>query len=97
MSTTANLVNATEFAIGFDERDRARLHELWDGIIDSGHWTEGELTGRLESTWAEHDGMGAVASCSWSGGALAALEFCGVPARRSSAPPTPSWRRPSPC
>ena len=78
MSTTANLVNATEFAIGFDERDRARVHELWDGILDSGHWTEGELTGKLESTWAEHDGMAAVASSSWSGGALAALEFCGV-------------------
>jgi perosamine synthetase len=78
MSTTANLVNATEFAIGFDERDRARLHELWDGILDSGRWTEGELTGKLESSWAEHDGMAAVATSSWSGGALAALEFCGV-------------------
>src|SRR6266536_2090207 len=33
----------SKFAIGFDRRDRARLHELWDGVIDSGRWTEGEL------------------------------------------------------
>ncbi len=79
MSLTANqAADATQFAIGFDQRDRARLHELWDGVLDSGRWTEGELTEQLESAWAEHDGMSAVATSSWSGGALAALEFCGV-------------------
>ena len=32
------------FSIGFDHRDRARLHELWDGIFESNQWSEGELT-----------------------------------------------------
>ena len=35
------------FAIGFDERDRARLHALWDEVIDSQRWSEGPLTEAL--------------------------------------------------
>jgi dTDP-4-amino-4,6-dideoxygalactose transaminase len=69
------------FAIGFDARDRARLHELWDGVIDSGRWSEGDLTKGFEAAWAQHNGLGAVATASWSGGALAALEWAGVRGR----------------
>ena len=29
------------FAIGFDERDRARVHALWDEVFDSQRWSEG--------------------------------------------------------
>ena len=66
------------FAIGFDHRDRARLHELWDGILDAERWTEGALTERFERLWAEHHGLGAVAVASWTGAALAALDHAGV-------------------
>lgn len=69
------------FAIGFDARDRARLHELWDGVIDSGRWSEGDLTKAFEAAWARHNGLGTVATSSWSGGALAALEWAGVRGR----------------
>jgi dTDP-4-amino-4,6-dideoxygalactose transaminase len=69
------------FAIGFDLRDRARLHELWDGVIDSNRWSEGELTAAFEAAWAAHDELGAVALSSWTGGALAALEWAGVRGR----------------
>jgi perosamine synthetase len=79
MSTTARQVaDPTAFAIGFDQRDRARLHQLWDSVLDSGQWGEGRLTADLETAWATHDGMAAVAMSGWSGGALAALELCGV-------------------
>jgi dTDP-4-amino-4,6-dideoxygalactose transaminase len=66
------------FAIGFDERDRARLHALIDEVLDSGRWTEAELTRRFESAWEQHNGLPAVALSSWAGGALAALDFAGV-------------------
>ena len=66
------------FAIGFDPRDRARLHELWDEVIDSQRWTEGPLTERFEAAWAEWNELGAVAFSGWTGAALAALEFAGV-------------------
>ncbi len=66
------------FAIGFDERDRARLHELWDEVIASQRWSEGPLTAAFEQAWARWNGLGAVAFSGWTGAALAALEFAGV-------------------
>jgi dTDP-4-amino-4,6-dideoxygalactose transaminase len=73
-------VDATAFAIGFDQRDRARLHELWDEVLDSGRWTEGPLVDRLEERWQSDLGAAAApaAFAGWSGAALAALEFAGV-------------------
>jgi dTDP-4-amino-4,6-dideoxygalactose transaminase len=78
MSTASTLPEFARFAIGFDERDRARVHELIDEVIDSGHWTEGRLTERLEAEWERWNGAPAVALSSWAGGALAALDFAAV-------------------
>src|SRR4051794_25233342 len=66
------------FAIGFDPRDRERLHALWDEVIDSQRWSEGPLTERFEQAWADWNGVGAVAFSGWTGAALTALEFAGV-------------------
>jgi len=67
-----------QFAIGFDRRDRLRLHELWDQVIDAERWSEGPLTDAFEAAWAASNGLPAVAFGSWSGAALAALSFVGV-------------------
>jgi len=40
------------FAIGFDQRDRERVHALWERIFDSNQWSEGELTRQFETAWA---------------------------------------------
>ncbi|GAC1519937.1 MAG: DegT/DnrJ/EryC1/StrS family aminotransferase [Thermoleophilaceae bacterium] len=72
------LPDFSKFAIGFDERDRSRLHELWDGVIDSGRWSEGDLTKAFESAWEGWNGLPAVAMSGWTGGALAALDFAEV-------------------
>jgi len=66
------------FAIGFDERDRARLHELWDEVITSQRWSEGPLTERFEAAWSAWNGLPSVATSGWTGAAMAALEFAGV-------------------
>jgi perosamine synthetase len=63
------------FAIGFDHRDRARLHELWEGVLDREQWSGGPLTVEFESAWDAWSGRRAVAMSSWTGAALAALEF----------------------
>jgi dTDP-4-amino-4,6-dideoxygalactose transaminase len=73
--TTAEIAR---FAIGFDHRDRARLHELWDRILDEERWSEGVLTLEFEKLWAVWNGLPAVAYGSWSGAALAVLEYAGV-------------------
>jgi dTDP-4-amino-4,6-dideoxygalactose transaminase len=66
------------FSIGFDRRDRQRLHELWDAVIDSEQWSHGDMNRRFEEAWAAWNGAGAVAMGSWAGGAVAALEYAGV-------------------
>src|SRR2546423_8900679 len=66
------------FAIGFDHRDRDRLHALWDQVLDAERWSEGELTAAFESAWGTWNELDAVAFSSWSGAALAVLEFAGV-------------------
>jgi perosamine synthetase len=68
----------SEFAIGFDPRDRERLHRLWDEVIDSQQWSHGEMTRRFEAAWSAWNGLPAVATGSWAGGALAALDYAGV-------------------
>jgi dTDP-4-amino-4,6-dideoxygalactose transaminase len=68
----------SSFAIGFDPRDRARLHALIDQVLDSQRWTEAEMVDRLEAAWELWNGLPAVAVSSWAGGALAALQFAGV-------------------
>lgn len=68
----------SSFKIGFDERDRARLHGLWDGIIDAQRWTEGPFTERFEALWGDWAAAPALAFSGWTGAALAALEFFGL-------------------
>jgi perosamine synthetase len=81
MSTASAPPSFTKFAIGFDHRDRARLHALIDEVLDSERWSEAELTSRFEAAWEDHNGLASVAFSSWAGGALAALEFAGVRGR----------------
>src|SRR5689334_10480715 len=66
------------FAIGFDPRDRERLHALWDEVIDSQQWSHGRMTERFEAAWEAWNGLPSVAMSGWAGGALAALEYGGV-------------------
>lgn len=68
-------MNIDSFAIGFDHRDRARLHDLWEGILDRAQWSGGPLTEEFERLWEGWNGRRAVATSSWAGAALAALEF----------------------
>jgi perosamine synthetase len=77
-SSQDTVADYARFAIGFDPRDRPRFHALIDEVIDSGHWTEGEMTERFEAAWAAQNGADAVATSSWAGGAMAALKFAEV-------------------
>lgn len=70
--------DVARFAIGFDLRDRERLHTMWDEIFDAQRWSEGPFTERFEALWSEWNELSAVAFSSWTGGAMAALEFIGV-------------------
>ncbi|HWB23012.1 MAG TPA: DegT/DnrJ/EryC1/StrS family aminotransferase [Gaiellaceae bacterium] len=73
--TTADIAR---FAIGFDHRDRMRLHELWNSILDEERWSEGELTKQFEASWETWNGLPSVAFSNWSGASLSVLEYAGV-------------------
>jgi perosamine synthetase len=81
--TTASAENQgapefASFAIGFDDRDRARLHALIDEVLDSNRWSEATMTERFEAAWETWNGLPSVAVSSWAGGAMAALHFAQV-------------------
>jgi dTDP-4-amino-4,6-dideoxygalactose transaminase len=78
MTTASASPDFARFAIGFDHRDRARLHGLIDEVLDSERWTEATMTERFEAAWEAWNEAPAVASSSWAGGAMAALHFAGV-------------------
>jgi len=77
-ASTESTPDFSRFAIGFDQRDRARFHALIDEILDSNRWSEADLTARFEQAWEAWNGLPAVATGSWAGGALAALHYAQV-------------------
>ncbi len=74
------------FAIGFDQRDRARLHALWDRVIDAQRWSQGPLTDEFEAAWAAWNGLPSVAMGSWSGAARGSARVRGRAGRDRALP-----------
>jgi len=67
-----------QFSIGFDPRDKTRLLGMWEAILTAQRWSEGPFTARFEELWSAWNGLASVATASWTGAALAALEYIGV-------------------
>jgi perosamine synthetase len=78
MTTASATPSFDKFAIGFDPRDRGRLHALIDEVLDSNRWSEADMAARFEAAWETWNEAPAVALSSWAGGAIAALHFAGV-------------------
>jgi perosamine synthetase len=78
MTTASATSSFDKFAIGFDHRDRSRLHALIDEVLDSNRWSEADMVARFEATWQAWNDTASVALSSWAGGAMAALHFAGV-------------------
>ena len=78
MTTASATPSFDKFAIGFDPRDRDRLHALIDEVLDSNRWSEADMAARFEAAWETWNEAPAVAVSSWAGGAIAALHFAGV-------------------
>lgn len=63
------------FSIGFDKRDLPKIHEAFDKIVASNKWTESYYTELFENKWEEINSLPTVSFSSWSGAAMAAMEF----------------------
>ena len=83
------------FAIGFDQRDRARLHALWESVFDSERWSEGALTAEFEGSWARWNGVeerwrstaGRARRLQLSNGSASAARRCSCPSNTFMATP----------
>ena len=78
MAHSIQIPDASQFTIGFDHRDRERLHTMWDEIFETQRWSEGPFTEQFEQAWQGWNNLPGVALSSWSGGAMAALDFIDV-------------------
>ena len=67
-----------KFTIGFEKEDTEKLHRYWDEIIENQQWSEGRFTEKFEEKWSEYNQLHSVAYSSWSGAALAVLEFFNI-------------------
>jgi dTDP-4-amino-4,6-dideoxygalactose transaminase len=67
-----------KFTISFDKSDIKKVHGYWDEIFTSQTWSEGKFTTLFEDAWGAYSKTRAVAFSSWSGAALAALEYYNV-------------------
>ncbi len=67
-----------KFTIGFEKEDTRKLHEYWDDIIRNQQWSEGKFTEIFEEKWSEYNQLNSVSFSTWSGAALAVLEFFNV-------------------
>ncbi len=63
------------FTIGFEKEDVNKLYKYWEEIIETHQWAEGKFTQLFEEKWGIYNNAYALAFSSWSGAALAALEF----------------------
>lgn len=68
-------MDSQTFKIGFDLRDKKRVYKYWDEIFASQKWTEGKFTQLFEEKWAKWNGLPSVATSSWSGAAMACIEY----------------------
>lgn len=59
----------------FNENDRKMLHDIWDGILDRGEWSEGRISQAFECEWGIQWGTGAAVFSSWSGAMEAVIDF----------------------
>ncbi|WP_052128922.1 DegT/DnrJ/EryC1/StrS family aminotransferase [Neosynechococcus sphagnicola] len=68
----------SRFTIGFDPRDRDRLHQMWDEIFNANRWSEGAFTHQFEQLWQQWNGLPSVAFSSWAGAAMACLDYLDI-------------------
>ena len=83
---TVSDVDYAKFRINFDPQDRERVHQYWDEIFANQHWTEGKFTDLFEEKWSLWNEAPSIATSSWSGAAMACMEFFGLRGKKVLCP-----------
>ncbi len=84
--TTQTIPDFASFKIGFDLRDKAKVFSYWEDIFATQKWSEAKYTEMFEQKWGAWNGLQAVATSSWAGGTVIALEYFKVKGRKVLVP-----------
>ncbi|MBI3298561.1 MAG: DegT/DnrJ/EryC1/StrS family aminotransferase [Elusimicrobia bacterium] len=84
--TTQTVPDFASFKIGFDLRDKPKVFSYWEDIFASQKWSEAKYTELFEQKWGAWNGLPSVATSSWAGGAVIALEYFKVKGRKVLVP-----------
>jgi len=76
----------SQFSIGFDKRDKEKVYKCWDDIFSTNQWCEGKYTKLFEEEWANINQLEAVAFSSWSGAAMACMQYFGLVGKKILCP-----------
>lgn len=74
------------FKIGFDERDKAKVFTYWNEIFADQKWSHARFNKQFEEKWEGWNGLPSVAFNSWTGGALACMEYFGLRGKKVLCP-----------
>lgn len=67
-----------KFKIDVSPQDKEYIYSCFEDIFNSNQWTEGKYTRQFEDEFGNYVGVKAVITSSWTGAAMAALEFVNV-------------------
>lgn len=84
--TTQAIPDFASFKIGFDPRDKQKVFSYWEEIFATQKWSEAKYTELFEQKWGAWNGLPSVATSSWAGGAVIALEYFKVKGRKVLVP-----------
>lgn len=84
--TIQTIPDFASFKIGFDPRDKQKVFSYWEEIFATQKWSEAKYTELFEQKWGAWNGLPSVATSSWAGGAVIALEYFKVKGRKVLVP-----------
>ena len=64
-----------KFKINFDQKDKKKLFDYWNDIIQNNVWSHGKYTDLFEEKWSVYNNLDSVSFSSWAGAAEAVLKF----------------------
>jgi perosamine synthetase len=74
------------FKVGFDRRDIPRVLEDWRQILEGDRWSEGPFLAALEGKLESYLRQGVAVTSSWTGAALACMEYFQMRGKRVLCP-----------
>ncbi len=64
-----------KFKINFETKDKNKLFDYWNDIIENNVWSHGKYTKLFEEKWTKYNDLNSLTFSSWAGAAEAVIEY----------------------